>query len=97
MPNDAIEKPLSIKNKRTCRLVRELSKLTGNSITKTIEDALMEKQKRLKNNVSDDAGSVIDRACQIANDYSELPLLDDRNADQILGYNPLGTLQRDLK
>jgi hypothetical protein len=42
---------LNIKNKETDRLVRELTALTGESITTAVTEALREKLSRVKNGV----------------------------------------------
>jgi len=75
---------LSIKSERADRLARELSALTGESITATVELALAERleaeRRRRRRRSLDD---IVER-------FRALPILDDRSAEEILGYGDDG-------
>lgn len=75
---------LSIKSERADRLARELSALTGESITATVELALAERleaeRRRHRRRSLDD---IVER-------FQALPILDHRSGDEILGYGDDG-------
>ncbi len=77
----------SIKNPEADRLVRELAGQTGESITETVVVSLRQRRERLGRKgplrLSDDLME-IGRRC------ASLPVLDDRAADEILGYGDDG-------
>lgn len=80
---------LSLKDPETDRLAREVARLTGENLTAAVRNALAEKlaRERLKR------GQAADRSKQIEAIISRvraLPVLDDRSADDILGYNDRG-------
>jgi antitoxin VapB len=84
--------PLNIKSAEADRLARELSALTGESITEAVTRALQERLER-RRDLSDQArrkarAVKIDQIMELAR---SLPLLDDRPADEILGYDEDGT------
>lgn len=76
---------LSIKNDRADQLARELSELTGESLTdavvRSLERRLAEERRSRRRRRSVD--DLVDR-------FNRLPVLDDRSADQILGYDEHG-------
>jgi antitoxin VapB len=79
---------LNIKDAETDRLARELAQATGQSITMSLKGAIEEQLKRVR------AGR---RAAPRAADLQELidrgrarKVLDERSADQILGYDADG-------
>lgn len=78
---------LSIKSARADRLARELAALTGESITGAVESALEQRleveQRRRRRRSLDD---VVER-------FRALPALDDRSAEEILGYRDDGLPQ----
>lgn len=79
--------PLSIKSERADRLARELAALTGESITGAVESALaerleVERRRRRRRSLED----VVER-------FRALPLIDDRSAEEILGYGEDGLPQ----
>ncbi len=78
---------LSIKSERADRLARELVALTGESITGAVESALEERleaeRRRRRRRSLDD---VIER-------FQRLPVVDDRSAEEILGYGDDGLPQ----
>jgi len=78
---------LSIKDPETDRLVRELAAATGEPITLAVKRAVAERleltRSRALNSHPDTIGSIIARGRNRA-------LLDNRNANEILGYDDLG-------
>ena len=75
---------LSIKSERADQLARELATLTGESITETVITSLErrlaeERRRRRRRSVSD----LVER-------FRELPVLDPRSADDIIGYDENG-------
>ena len=82
---------LSIKNEEVERLVRTLSKETGKGVTEIILSALKvqyEKQQRAKH-----APSLYEEVLDIAQRCGNLPTLDMRSPEEILGYDDQGGLQ----
>lgn len=76
---------LSIKNEEADELARELAALTGKSITEAIVMALKEQldRTRAKENVGDTVRRLME-------EFAQYPVLDDRPADEILGYDEYG-------
>ena len=79
---------LSIKNDSTERLARQVANETGESLTEAIQRALEERWRRLKNERRNRVlrGQIEDLLRRV----DELPTLDSRNEDQILGYDEHG-------
>lgn len=78
---------LSIKSERADQLARDLVALTGESITDAVVAALearleLERRRRATSGI----GDIVER-------FAELPVLDDRSADDILGYDEHGLPQ----
>ncbi len=80
---------LSIKNPTAERLVRQVAAETGEGLTQTIIHALQERLERLKGRRS--ASDLVETLLAISQRCSELPDLDTRSADEILGYDERGT------
>jgi antitoxin VapB len=77
----------SIKNDETDLLVRELVALTGESLTEAVTVSVrerLERQRRLC------GGSKFERMMEAVRLFRALPVLDDRSADEILGYDDMG-------
>lgn len=75
---------LSIKSEKADRLARELSALTGESITDAVVASLearleVEQRRHRKRDLAD----IVER-------FRQLPILDDRDPDAIVGYNEHG-------
>ncbi len=73
--------PLSIKSERVDRLARELAALTGESITDAVEaslEARLTAERRRRQSV--DLHDIVER-------FATAPVLDERPADDILGYD----------
>jgi antitoxin VapB len=79
---------LSIKDPEADRLARELAKLTGESMTQAVKKALEERLRRVKPAKADQ--TLIDDLNEIAMRCAALPVIDDRSADEILGYDEKG-------
>lgn len=79
---------LSIKNDSTERLARQVANETGESLTEAIQRALEERWRRLKNQRRGRLlkGQIEDLLRRV----DELPTLDSRNEDQVLGYDEHG-------
>ena len=79
---------LSIKNPETERLVRELAAQTGETVTRTITVAVQERLEALRQRGQGESRSrEIDAlVAQIA----DLPVLDSRSPEEILGYDEQG-------
>ena len=80
---------LSIKNPETERLARELARITGESLTEAVTEALRDRLVR-------EAGHKGDRHLvraeirRIREEFRRLPVLDDRTPDEIIGYDEFG-------
>lgn len=75
---------LSIKNSEADQLARKLAELTGESITETVVESLrarLEFEQRRRH--TRDLGDVVER-------FSQLTVLDDREPDEIIGYDEHG-------
>lgn len=78
---------LSIKKDEADRLARELAITTGETITDAVVVALRERLDRERMRQVPD---VVVRMRRLAEDVATLPVLDDRPADEILGYDHRG-------
>ena len=79
---------LSIKNDETERLVREVARATGESLTVAIQNALKERLLRLKRNRSGHIRTA--KLNDILRRVDGLPTLDTRPEGEILGYDEQG-------
>ena len=82
--------PLNIKNDEAHTYARELSALSGKSITEVVTRALREaldNAKRLQENSVLQLTRDLD---DIALHLASLPVLDRRSPEEILGYNDIG-------
>lgn len=73
---------LSIKSQRADELARELARLTGESITDVVVGSL-EARLAQERRGTKSLRHIVER-------FSQLPSLDDRSADEILGYDRSG-------
>jgi antitoxin VapB len=80
---------LSLKDKETDSLARQVASLTGETLTEAIRVSLAERlaRERLKRGKS---ASVMDELDEIVRRFDALPVLDPRSADEILGYDENG-------
>lgn len=80
--------PLNIRNKRTEELAAALAKLTGETKTEAVTQSLRERLERLRNSRA--KRRLADQLDEIALHCARLPLLDDRRAEDIMGYDENG-------
>ena len=78
---------LSIKNDDADRLARELAATTGESLTEAVLLALRE---RLAREVGRRRPGVGTRVHRLAQEVQQMRIIDDRPAEDILGYGPDG-------
>jgi len=80
---------LSLKDKETDSLAREVASLTGETLTEAVRGALRERlrQEQLKRGQPPWDHAAIQ---QIIDRCAALPILDDRSEDEILGYDENG-------
>jgi antitoxin VapB len=79
---------LNIKNPEADRLARELAQVTGLSITDALVAALEEKLARERDRAA--RYPVVRQIQRIRERYRELPVLDERSADDVIGYDEQG-------
>jgi antitoxin VapB len=79
---------LSIKSIETEHLAREIASRTGESLTGAIQKALEERLERLKSNRRSEALTA--QIDDILNRVDEMPDLDTRTPDEIIGYDEDG-------
>ncbi len=78
---------LSIKSEQADRLARELAALTGESITDAVESSLSARlELELARRKTRDLSDIVER-------FGELEIVDDRSADDIIGYDATGLSQ----
>ena len=80
--------PLNIRNKHTEELAAALAKLTGETKTEAVTRSLKERLERLRNARA--KRRLADQLDDIALHCSNLPVLKDRGADDIIGYDEQG-------
>ena len=78
---------LSIKTEEADRLARELAALTGETLTEAVTKALRERLDRVQPRSPIDIAQRLDR---LSIEYNSYPVVDDRTADEILGYDENG-------
>jgi len=82
---------LSIKHPEADRLARELAAATGESLTEAILNALRERLQRQRYRKGGRGRRrLADRLKEISDRCAALPVLDDRTADEIVGYDDRG-------
>lgn len=83
---------LKIRNAETEQLAEALARLTGETKTRAVTVALRDRLNRL---LRDRSGrSLAQELEEIADHCSSLPVLDSRDADEILGYDQIGLPSR---
>ena len=80
--------PLNIRNKQTEQLAAALAKLTGESKTEAVTQALRERLERTRR--ARTKRRLRDEIEEIAKHSAALPVLDERHADDIIGYDQHG-------
>jgi antitoxin VapB len=82
---------LNVKNVETERLARELARRRGQGITEVLTDVLRRELERERRKVRIDSKEEFHRRIQeIVDEVKQLPVLDDRSDDEIIGYNEQG-------
>ena len=79
---------LSIKDPEADRLAREVARRTGETLTSAVVVALQERLTRLK--MRSQRRRLSDELREIGERCVRLPTLDERSADEILGYDEHG-------
>jgi antitoxin VapB len=79
---------LNIKDPETERLARILAELTGETITLATRRALEERLRRIGPDTS--KAALLEDLAASRRRWSALPVLDDRGADEIIGYDEGG-------
>ncbi len=79
---------LNIRNPETEELAETLAKLTGETKTQAVTKALRDRLERVRRRLS--GRRLADELDEIALHTASLPVLDDRDADGILGYDESG-------
>lgn len=82
------EMALNIKNPEADKLVREIAQATGSSYTTVVLDALREKRERMAGRAR--AQQLGDDVARIQQRVAQLPVLDPRLPEAILGYDSRG-------
>jgi antitoxin VapB len=80
--------PLNIRNKHTEELAVALAKLTGESKTEAVTQSLRERLERLRNARA--KRHLADQLDDIALHCAALPVVDERSAEDIIGYDKHG-------
>ncbi len=80
--------PLNIRNEQTEQLASALAKLTGETKTEAVTQALRERLERVRRARA--RKRLADELDEIALHCSARPLRDPRSADEILGYDDNG-------
>ena len=79
---------LNIRNKETEQLAAALASLTGETKTEAVRKALEERLERARRTRG--KRRLVEEIDEIADHCASLPLLDNRSADEILGYDANG-------
>lgn len=79
---------LNIKDEETNRLVREVARLAGETITEAVRRSLADRVAMLRARKRD--ASLVEDIMEIGRRCAALPVRDKRSADQILGYDDQG-------
>lgn len=79
---------LNIRNAEAERLAAELARRTGETKTEAVAQALRERLARIRRDQA--RSSLADELEAIAMQCAALPVLDDRSAEEILGYDEHG-------
>lgn len=82
--------PLNIKNDKAHELARELAELSQTSITEAVTMALREAVEARRSRKSRLKEARVEDLISIAENTGRLSVLDDRSAEEILGYDGRG-------
>jgi antitoxin VapB len=81
---------LNIRDPEVHELARHLAARTGETMTEAVKKALAERLQRMAAPTPAEIEARRRRIAEIVAEFRKLPALDDRSADEILGYNELG-------
>lgn len=81
---------LHIKDPKADKLARELAKVTGESLTEAVTNALEEQLKRKKRMTKAAQEARYRRVMQLLEEIDKLPVYDNRTPDEIIGYDENG-------
>jgi antitoxin VapB len=81
---------LSLKDPETDRLAREVAKLTGESLTEAVRNALADRLIRERLRRGQHSEGLAEMLDALALECAALPDLDTRSADEIIGYDEDG-------
>jgi antitoxin VapB len=81
---------LSLKDPETDRLAREVSRLTGESLTQAVRVALSERLERERLRRGRSGKNLAEELDALAMEFATLPVLDPRTPDEIVGYDENG-------
>ncbi len=84
--------PLNIRNKQTEQLAAALAKLTGETKTQAVTQALQERLERTRRARA--KGRLVEEIAEIALHCAALPVIDPRSPDDIIGYDENGIPRR---
>lgn len=79
---------LNIRNSEAEQLAAELARITGETKTEAVAAALRDRLARVRRDRS--GVGLADRLVAIGRECAALPVLDDRTAEEILGYDEHG-------
>jgi antitoxin VapB len=79
---------LNIKDAQTEKAIRDLAAATGEGLTAAVKGAVEEKLRRVRRHSG--GRGLRDEILAIGAHCASLPVLDDRTADEILGYDENG-------
>lgn len=82
--------PLNIKNDEAHEYAKKLAALMGKSITEVVTAALKTELNREERKHKADANRIVDDLDAIALRCASYPVIDNRPADEILGYDDRG-------
>lgn len=82
---------VNIKNPRAEQLASQLAKKTGETITDAVIHALEDRLERLEG--SRTSPDLVEEIMGIAVRCSQLPVLDSRSPEEILGYSEIGVFR----
>ncbi len=80
--------PLNIKDPEVYRMARQVADKRGLSLTGAVREALREKLER--ESAEKQAAVRLEKLQQIVKGFPNLPILDDRTDDEIIGYDEIG-------
>lgn len=80
----------SIKNDEADRLVRELTALTGESLTTAVRESVRERLDRVARQHLPGDRSGVEAILDYGRRLRDHPVLDDRTSDEIIGYDEHG-------